>query len=124
MALAIAKAATLRPDIKLSRALNEYEAALSDDQRESYKISPPDAIAVMALTSEVDRQTAKGRTRRCGARLTTFLNSVQGFSAIVEPLVTSSGSPIAGAVWSAVKLSVQVGLFLSLHISSFPLTEA
>ena len=108
MALAIAKAAPLRPEIKLFQALSEYEAQLSAEQTQSYKNSLPGAAAVMALTCEIDRQNAGRRTRRCGARLTSFLNSVKGFTAIIDLIITSSGNPIAGAVWGAVKVSIQV----------------
>ena len=112
MALATAKAAPLRPEIKLSQALRDYEAILPADQRRSFKGSPPDSAAVMALTCEIDRRNAGRRTRRCGARLTSFLNSVKGFSAIVDLIITGSGNPIAGTVWGAVKVAIQVGNFL------------
>ena len=108
MALATAKAAPLRSDIKLSQALSDYEAILSAEQKQSYKTSPPDANAVMTFTCEIDRQNAGRRTRRCAARLTSFLNSVKGFTSIVDLLVSSSGNPIAGGVWAAVKLAIQV----------------
>ena len=109
MALATAKAGPLRPDIKLSQALSDYEAVLSAEQRQIYKKSPPDAQAVMALTCEIDRQNAGRRSRRCGARLTSFLNSVKGFTSIVDLIVSSSGNPIAGGVWGAVRFAIQVG---------------
>ena len=110
MALAIAKAAPLRSDIKLSQALSDYEAILSAEQINSYERSPPDANAVMALTCEINHQNAGRRTRRCGARLTSFLNSVKGFTSIVDLIVSSAGNPIAGGVWGAVKIAIQVGI--------------
>lgn len=112
MALAIAKAGPLRPEIRLSQALQEYEAVLSVEERQSYKTVAPDTTAVMALTCEVDRKNAGRRTRRCGARLTSFLNSVQGFTTVVGLIVYGTGNPIAGAVWGAVRAAVQVRLFL------------
>ena len=116
MALAIAKAAPLRADITLSQALNDYEAILSAEQKQFYDTSPPDANAVMALTCEIDRQNAGRRTRRCGARLTSFLDSVKGFTSIIDLVVSSSGNPIAGGVWGAVKVAVQVGKFSKASI--------
>ena len=110
MALATAKAAPLRSDIKLSLALSEYEAILSPEQQRSYKNSPTDANVVMALTCEIDRQNAGRKTRRCGARLTSFLNSVKGFTSVADLIVSSSGNPIAGGVWGAVKIAIQVGI--------------
>ena len=116
MALATAKAAPLRSDIRLFQALSDYEATLSAEQKQSYKRSPPDANAVMAFTCEIDRQNAGRRTRRCGARLTSFLNSVKGFTSIVDLIVSSSGNPIAGGVWGAVKTAIQVGKFSKASI--------
>ena len=123
MALATAKAAPLRPDIKLSLALSEYEATLSAEQQRLYKGSPPDANAVMALTCEIDRQNAGRKTRRCGARLTSFLNSVKGFTSVVDVIVSSSGNPIAGGVWGAVKVAIQVGI-VSLKITPLSLSQS
>ena len=111
MALATAKAAPLRPDIKLFQALSDYEAILPAEQRQSYRASPPDANAVMALTCEIDRRNAGRRSRRCGARLTSFLKSVKGFTSVVDLIVPSSGNPIAAGVWGAVKIAIQVGNF-------------
>ncbi|KAL8741602.1 MAG: hypothetical protein Q9190_005812 [Brigantiaea leucoxantha] len=109
MALALANAAPLRPDIKLAQALKEYEAALSDDLRKEFKdVVAPDSTAVIALTSDLDRRSAGHRTRRYGARLTTFLNSVKGFASIGDLVIMSSGNPIAAAVWGAVKGASQV----------------
>lgn len=129
MALATAKAAPLRPEIKLSQALSDYEATLSAERRQSYKSAPPAPTAVMALTCEFDRQSPGRKARRCEARFTSFLNSIKGFSAIVDVIISSSGNPIAGAVWGAVKTSVQEGVLLmgnlclcishGLQISSF-----
>ena len=117
MALAAAKAAPLKPEIKLSQALRDYEAILSAEQRQAYQKSPPSSNAVMALTCEIDRQNASRKTRRCGARLTTFLNSVKGFTAIVDLIIGSSENPIAGAIWGAVNIAIQVGTFSRQHAS-------
>ena len=68
----------------------------------------PDTNAVMALTCEIDRQNAGRRTRRCAARLTSFLNSVKGFTSIVDMVVLTTGNPIAGTLWGVVKTSIQV----------------
>lgn len=109
MALATRKAAPLRPDIRLSQALAEYEAILSVEQKQSFAASSPEPNAVMALTCQIDRQNANSKTRRYGARLTTFLNSVQGFAGVIDLIVGSIGNPIASAVWGSVKTSIQVG---------------
>ena len=115
MALAMSKAAPLRPDIKLSQALKDYEAILSEDQKESFLHTlPPASNDVMALTCEIDRQNASRKSRRWGPRLTTFLDSVKGFTVVVDVIVGSAGNPIAGAVWGAVKTAMQAGFTLSI----------
>lgn len=111
MALAIGKAGPLRPEIKLSQALKSFEAILSAEQLASYNATPPDSTAVMALTCEVDRQNAGRKTRRYGARLTSFLNSVKGFTSIVDLIIGSASNPVASAIWGTVKTAVQVGVF-------------
>ena len=58
----------------------------------------------------IDRQNAGRKIRRIGARLTTFLNSVQGFTAVVDLITGNAGNPIAGAVWGAVKTAVKVSI--------------
>ena len=70
--------------------------------------SPLESNDVMALTCEIDRQNASRKSRRWGARLTTFLNSVKGFTAVVDGVVGNTGNPMAGAVWGAVKTAMQV----------------
>lgn len=109
MALAMSKAGPLRPDIKLSQALRDYEAVLSKDQKKSFhdtsKLNPND---VMILTFEINRQNAGRKSRVWGARLTTFLNSVKAFTTVVDAVVGNMGDPIAGAVWGTVKTAMQV----------------
>ena len=109
MALAISKAAPLRPDIKLSQAMKDFEAILTNDQKKCFNdASPLQTKDVMALTYEIDRRNASRRSRRWGPRLTTFLNSVKGFTVVAESIIGSTGSPIAGAVWGAVKMTMLV----------------
>ena len=126
MALAMSKAAPLRPDIKLSQALKDYEAVLTEDQKRSlHNPSPLASNDVMALTSEINRQNASRRSRRWGSRLSTFLNSVKGFTAVVDFIIGNTGNPIAGAVWGAVKMAIQLSttffVFVRSQIVSFVL---
>lgn len=121
MALAMSKAGPLRPDIKLSQALRDYEAVLSKDQKRSFhdtsKLDPND---VMILTFEINRQNAGRKSRTWGARLTTFLNSVKAFTSVVDAIVGSMGNPIAGAVWGTVKTAMQVSIMsLDLYTARF-----
>lgn len=112
MALALAKAAPLKPQIKLPQVLFEFQAILSDDQKKKLLTyrghSPPNPSEVMRFTAEIDRDTKRNRkSRQCvGPRLTNVLHAVQQFSTVVDPVVGSS--QIAGAIWGTVKISLQV----------------
>ncbi|MCJ1269568.1 hypothetical protein MMC22_009460 [Lobaria immixta] len=113
MALPLAKAAPLKPQIKLAQALSEFEAVLPDDQKIKLRTyrgqSPPTPTDVTRFTAEVDRDAGRNRkSRQCvGTRLTNVLHSVQQFSTIADVIVGSSQSQIAGAVWGTVKISLQ-----------------
>ena len=114
MALPLAKAAPLKPQIKLAQALSEFEAVLPDDQKTKLRTyrgqSPPNPTDVMRFTAEIDRDAGRNRkSRQCvGTRLTNVLQSIQQFSTVVDLIVGSSQSQIAGAIWGTVKLSLQV----------------
>ena len=119
MALAMSKAAPLWPDIKLSQALRNYEAVLTEDQMGSFHhTSPLESNDVMALTSEINRQNEGRKSRVWGARLTTFLNSVKGFTAVVDLIIGNVGNPIASTVWGAVKTAIQVSTTSSVSYAA------
>lgn len=114
MALILAKAAPLKPPIRLAQALSEFETVLTDDQKSKLRTyrgqSPPTPTDVARFTAEIDRDGSRNRkSRKCvGTRLTNVLHSVQQFSTVVDLIVGSSQSQIAGAVWGTVKISLQV----------------
>src|SRR5258707_63211 len=113
MAVALRHAAPLKPEIQLAQALSEYEAILTDDQKtklRTYHGQPPLGVTdVMRLTAEIDRENSHRKGRRCvGPRLTNVLQAVQQFSTIVDTIVGSSQSQIAGAIWGVVKMTLQV----------------
>lgn len=114
MALALTKAATLKPEIQLAQAISEYEAILNDAQKAKLRIfkgqRPPSAQDVMRLTAEIDNDNARLRkSRHCvGPRLTNLLQSVQQFSTVVDLCVGGSQNLMASAIWGVVKMSLQV----------------
>ena len=114
MALSLAKAAPLKPEIKLAQALSEFQAILNDDQKTKLRNyrgqSPPSSTDVMKFTADIDWHASRNRkSRRCvGTRLTNVLHAVQQFSNVVDVVVGSSQSHIAGLIWGTVKLSLQV----------------
>lgn len=118
MALSFAKAAPLKPEIKLAQALSEFEAVLSDDQKINFRTyrtqSPPSPIDVMKFTAEIDRDSSRNRkSRQCvGTRLTNVLHAVQQFSTVADLIVGNLQSEIAGAIWGTVKICLQVIIVL------------
>ncbi|MCJ1463915.1 hypothetical protein MMC07_002524 [Pseudocyphellaria aurata] len=121
MALAFARAEPLKADIKLAQALSEFEAVLPDDQKTKLRTFrgqlPPGPADVMRFTAEIDRDNCRNRrSRHCvGPRLTNVLHAVQQFSTVVDPIVGSSGSQIAGAIWGTVKISLQLASAISAY---------
>ena len=114
MSLALAKAAKLRPEIKLAQALSEFEASLVDDQKTVYResiqgLTTPDPREVGRFTAEVDLNAQRRKSRQCiGPRLARFLQAVQQFCIVVDIAVGGSQSQIGCAVWGVVKFSLQV----------------
>lgn len=107
----------LKPEIRLMAAVSEFEAALSDEQKQTFRFyksqsqaSPPDIGDVMRLTAEIDRGTAqKMRGGRCfGPRLSNFLQSVQQFAALGDDALGSTQNSIACSVWSLVRITMLV----------------
>ena len=108
MNLALAKAAPLKPDIKLNQALIDYEKVLSDDERAQLRAEgAPDTMAAIAFTTVIDKECSEGRRRCMGPRLITFLESVQQFSGVIDTFV-SSHPEFAALVWGGVKLTLRV----------------
>ena len=112
MSLALSKVAQLKPEIQLARALSEFEAVLHDDQKARFRVyksqTPPGPVDVMRFTAEIDRDHGQ-KTRRCvGPRLTNLLQSVQQFSTVIDLAVGGSQNLMAGSIWGALKMSLQV----------------
>ncbi|KAL2005314.1 hypothetical protein VTN00DRAFT_2524 [Thermoascus crustaceus] len=90
-------------DESLRQALKDFQDALEPKQRKRLTSSTiPDPEAVIILTTEIDNENAKRRSRCVAARISSFLESVQQFSSIVNAFV-SSDPQIAGLVWGSVK---------------------
>lgn len=108
MALILANAAPLKPEVKLAQALDDYGKILSDEERKQlYAQGPLDAMAAINFTTLIDRDCTAHRRRCMGLRLITFLESVQQFSGVVDTFV-SSHPEFAALVWGGVKLTLLV----------------
>ena len=112
MALALSKAAQLKPEIRLAQALSQFQANLSDERKAEFRTfhHPPKTTDVARLTAEIDRDAAcQRKSRRCvGPRLMNVLQSVQEYSTVVDLAVETAQSQIAGAIWAVIKLALKV----------------
>jgi hypothetical protein len=117
---ALSHAAQLKPEIRLAQAVSEFEAALSSDQKATFRAyqsqslsSLPNAGDVMRLTAAIDRSASRiGGGGRCyGPRLTNILRAVQQFAALGDILVGGSQNVIACGVWSLIRLTLLVDSF-------------
>ncbi|VZH91539.1 unnamed protein product [Fusarium fujikuroi] len=117
MALVLREIAGLKPDIRLAQAVSEFEAALSAEQKVTFRASRTAALStaptmsdVMRLTAEMDlKATSKhGRIRCFGPRLTNMLQAIQQFAALGDIVVGGSQNLIACGVWSAARMTVHV----------------
>lgn len=119
MSSALASASRLAPEIRLAQAVSEFKAALSDEQKATYRsytsqlqASLIDAGDCMRLTAEIDRLTAgKVRGRRCfGTRFSNILQSLQQFAACGDVAIGCTQNPIACSIWSLVRITLLVSI--------------
>lgn len=112
MAFALRNAFPLKPEIRLAQALSEYETILTPKQkaefREYRRQEPPVAAEVMAFTSKIDVGVHGNRNMRAGPRLYNVLQAVQQFSSVIDTIVGSSQSHLAGALWGVMKMTLMV----------------
>ncbi|KAI4638414.1 hypothetical protein J4E93_010214 [Alternaria ventricosa] len=114
MSKALAKASSLKPEIRLAQAVSEFEAGLTDEQKAKFRAlksqsfsSAPTTSDVMQLTAEIDRNMSGRFGGQCfGPRFTNFLQGVQQFAALGDVVIGGSQSLIACGVWSLVRMSL------------------
>ncbi|KAL8371899.1 hypothetical protein RB595_001618 [Gaeumannomyces hyphopodioides] len=115
MSSALTQAAPLKPEIRLAQKVSEFEAALSGEQKATFRsyrsqaqASPPDAGDIMRLTAEVDRRAAgRGYRGRCfGPRFSNILQTTQQFAALGDVVVGASQNIIACGIWSLVRMTL------------------
>lgn len=101
--------ASLIVDKLLQEALDDFQAALTVDQRKRLREleTVPDFNAVIKFTTELDAQNAQRRSPSVASRISKVLESVQQFAQIVDTFVSSNPS-IAALVWGSVKLTMLV----------------
>jgi hypothetical protein len=131
MSSALAKASSLKADIRLAKAVSEFEAELSDEQKSTFHIlksqslsATPSPSDVMQLTAEVDRRIVRKFGSQCfGPRFTNFLQGVQQFAALGDVVVGGSQNLVACGVWSLVRMSLLVSILVPCNCQSYSLTH-
>lgn len=112
----IPKAGRLKPELRLAKAVSEFEADLTPEQKVSFRASriqsrdaPPEAADFMRLVGEVDRLARRSSGSRCfGPRLTNVLQAVQQYASLGDVVLGGSQNLTACGVWAAVRLSLLV----------------
>lgn len=122
MSSIISIAGHLKPEIRLDRAVSEFEASLPDGQKVAFRNQrtqslqcPPDTKDVMRITAEIDASQQAGG--RCfGPRFTKFLHGVQQFAALGDVVVGSSQNVVACGVWTVVRTCLLVRPFIAVSM--------
>ena len=131
MSSALAQASSLKADIRLAKAVSEFEADLSDEQKSTFRSlksqslsATPSPSDVMQLTAEVDRRMLRKFGGQCfGPRFTNFIQGVQQFAALGDVVVGGSQNLVACGVWSLVRMSLLVSILVPCHCQSHFLTH-
>ncbi|KAH7161651.1 hypothetical protein EDB81DRAFT_925251 [Dactylonectria macrodidyma] len=130
MALALATASQLKPDIRLAQAVSEFEAALAAEQKAAFRTArsaarnaPLTIKDVMRLTAEVDLEASRkhGRVRCFGPRMTNMLQAIQQFAALGDVVIGGSQNLIACGVWAAVHMTVHFATGYLSHLEKLSL---
>jgi hypothetical protein len=115
MALILSHAARLKPENRLAKAVSQFEAILSANEKAAFRSDklnalkdPPNTTDVMQFTAQIDRHMSDKTSRCYGPRFTNFLQGVQQFAALGDVIVGGSQNIIACGVWSAVRMSILV----------------
>ncbi|KAH9228601.1 hypothetical protein K456DRAFT_1782770, partial [Colletotrichum gloeosporioides 23] len=130
MALALRRAASLKPEVRLAQAVSEFEASLDAEHKASFrnariatKATPPTPSDVMRLTAEIDYRVRQehGPSRCFGPRLTNILQAVQQFAALGDTVVSGSQNLVACGVWSAVRMMLHMAIGYASYLEKLSL---
>ncbi|KAI4598131.1 hypothetical protein KJ359_003940 [Pestalotiopsis sp. 9143b] len=111
----IAKAAALKPEIRLAQAVSEFEASLAEQHKATFRSyrsrsweKAPESSDVMRFTAEIDLRTAQqiGGGQCFGPRLTNILQAAQQYAALGDVVIGGSQNIIACGVWSLLRLTL------------------
>lgn len=90
-------------------AIDGFQAILPPEQKAQFlaQSGKPDATSVITFMTTIDNENATRRQRGVSSRLFGVLESVRGFSEIVDTFVSSHPN-IAALVWGSVKFVIHV----------------
>jgi hypothetical protein len=116
MSVIRSKPRELGAELRLARAISEFEADLSDKQKREYRNyksqsfdSPPNLNDVNRLAAEINLQISVKAGGRCyGPRFTNFLHGVQQFASIGDVMIGGTQNLLACGIWSLVRMSLLV----------------
>ncbi|SCV61374.1 uncharacterized protein FFFS_15943 [Fusarium fujikuroi] len=110
-AVPVTAGASAGPQESLEHAIRDFQAILTDDQRRKLSsigaIQDPDTVRI--FTAQLDRESQLKKGRGIAGRLSSILQSVHRFSAVVDTFV-SSHPEIAALVWGSVKLAMLIAV--------------
>jgi hypothetical protein len=114
----------LGAELRLARAISEFEADLSDKQKKEYRNSksqtfdsPPILNDINRLAAEINLKISVKAGGRCyGPRFTNFLHGVQQFASIGDVMIGGTQNLLACGIWSLVRMSLLVS---PLMVSNF-----
>jgi hypothetical protein len=94
-------------------AIDEFQAGLTPEEngRLVAQGSKPDATSIVTFMTQIDNENAHRRRRCFSSRLFRVLESIQGFSGVVDTFVSSRPN-IAALVWGTVKFVIVVRAFI------------
>ncbi|EXK27547.1 hypothetical protein FOMG_15790 [Fusarium oxysporum f. sp. melonis 26406] len=104
---------------ELENAVAHFQATLTDDDRkrlQGLKNLPHDAQSIIVFTAELDmQQSGNRRGKSIASRLTSFLQTIQQFTPIIDTYIQSNPD-ISALIWGSIKLTL---MFLANFLSQF-----
>jgi hypothetical protein len=121
MSVIRSKRPDIGPELRLARAISEFEADLPDEQKREYHNlksrdhdSPPDLNDVNRFAAELSLQiSAKGGGRCYGPRFMNFLQCIQQFASIGDVIIGGTQNLLACGIWSIARVSLLVSFSMN-----------
>ena len=104
---------------QLLAAIDKFQAGLTPVEKVQLlaQSNKPDTTSIITFMTQIDNENATRRRRGVSNRLSKVLESIQGFSGIVDTFVSSRPN-VAALVWGSVKFVIHVCTALRVSRSS------